>query len=134
MSVREKLASRRYAGTVDFTIEEHTEDRVVARMPVTEAMLNPFGTVHAGAMIWFADVTATLCAIGDLESVGEDGRGFPLAIDLHTVLIGNQRDGELTATARPVRRGKQLVVIRTEVTGKDGRLLIDVTTTHTRAG
>lgn len=134
MSVRAKLSSTRIHGEIDFTIEEHDPERVTARMPVTPGMLNPFGTVHAGAMIWFADVAATLCAIGDLDSVDETGRGFPLAVDLHTVLIGNQREGELTAVARPVRRGQRVTVVRTEVTGSDGRLLIDMTTTHVPAG
>ena len=28
-------------------------------MPIKAGMLNPFGTVHAGAMLWLADVTGT---------------------------------------------------------------------------
>ena len=134
MSVAGKLGARRYEGAIDFEIVSSGGDEAVARMPVTERMLNPFGTVHAGAMIWFADIAATVCAIGDPASVGEDGKGFPLAVDLHTVLLGNQSDGELTATARIVRRGGKLVVVRTEVTGAKGRLLIEMTTTHLRAG
>ena len=69
-------------------------------------------------------------APGDPATIGPGGAGFPLAVDLHTVLAGNQRDGLLTATARPVRRGKSLVVIRTEVTGEGEKLLISMTTTH----
>ena len=34
-------------------------------MPIGDGMLNPFGTVHAGALLWFADVVATVLAIGD---------------------------------------------------------------------
>lgn len=133
MSVRDKLSASHYEGGIAFDIEEHSADRVVARMPVGPAMLNPFGTVHAGAMIWFADIAATLCAIGDLDTVDEAGRGFPLAVDLHTVLAGNRRDGTLTATARPVKRGKAMTVIRTEVTAEDGALLISLTSTHVSA-
>ena len=133
MSVREKLGARTYKGGLEFDILEAGPDKAVATMPVTDSMLNPFGTVHAGAMIWFADVTATVCAIGDPDSVAADGSNFPLAVDLHTVLAGNQKDGILTATAIPVRRGRNMVVIRTEVTGKDGKLLISMTTTHVAA-
>ena len=78
-------------------------------------------------------MTATVCAVGDPARVSDNGAGFPLAVDLHTVLISNVRDGLLTATARPVRRGRSLIVIRTEVTGEDGRILIDMTTTHVPA-
>lgn len=130
MSVTDQSSQRHYEGGIAFDIIEAGPDRAVAQMPVTVSMLNPFGTVHAGAMIWFADVTATVCAIGDPATIGEGGAGFPLAVDLHTILAGNQRDGILTATATPVRRGKSLVVIRTDVTGEGGRLLISMTTTH----
>ncbi len=134
MSVSDKLGTRRYEGGIAFEIVSSGGDEAVSKMPVTESMLNPFGTVHAGALIWFADITATVCAIGDPSSVDAGGKGFPLAVDLHCVLLANQRDGELTATSRIVRRGGKLVVVRTEVTGAEGRLLIDMTTTHLRAG
>ncbi len=133
MSVRARTTARRYEGAIAFDIIEAGADRAVATMPVTESMLNPFGTVHAGALIWFADITATVCALGDPGNVGEDGKGFPLAVDLHTVLISNVKGGAVTATAQPVRRGRQLIVIRTTVTGDDGRVLIDMTTMHVPA-
>ncbi len=133
MAVGEKSSAQHFKGDLQFEIVESGPERAVAVMPVTSGMLNPFGTVHAGAMIWFADVTATVCAIGDPSSIGPTGAGFPLAVDLHAVLAANQKDGVLTATSVPVRRGKQLVVIRTDVTGKDGRLLISMTTTHVPA-
>ncbi|MFQ5953733.1 MAG: PaaI family thioesterase [Kiloniellales bacterium] len=132
MSLREKLSSKRYQGAIEFIVEERSADRVVAKMPIRDGVLNPFGTVHAGAMIWLADVAATLCAIGDSE-IDDKGRGFPLAVDLHAVLLGNQRQGVLTAEAQVVRRGGRVIVVRTEVTGDNGALLIDVTTTHVPA-
>jgi hypothetical protein len=45
-------------------------------------------------------------------------------------LLGNVRDGELTATASFVRRGRRISVVRTAVTDAAGRLLVDVTTNH----
>ncbi len=133
-NIRQKLAENKWKGEIGFTIESREPERVVARMPVTEAAKNPFGTMHAGALIWFADIAATLCAIGDLDSIGEDGSGFPLAVDLHTVLSGNEKAGDLIATSTTVKRGGKLIVIRTDVRGDTGRLLIDMTTTHLRAG
>jgi 1,4-dihydroxy-2-naphthoyl-CoA hydrolase len=120
-------------GEIAFSIVEASEEHVRARMPVTPGVLNPLGMVHAGAMIWFADVAATRLAIGDAQ-IGTDGEGFQLAIDLHAALVGNQRDGELFAEARFVRRGKRVTVVRTRVTGAEGRLLLDMTTTHVPSG
>jgi uncharacterized protein (TIGR00369 family) len=128
-SMKEHILRAKRSGNLEFFIEERTDDCVTSRMPVTEGILNPFGTVHAGAMLWMADVTATLMAIGETE-IGADGKGFPLAVDLHTTLLGNQREGEIRAEARIVRRGKRIIVVRTRVTGDQGRLLAEVTTTH----
>ena len=79
-------------GEIAFSIVEADEEHVRAIMPVTPGILNPFGTIQAGAMIWFADVAATLLAIGDAQ-IGSDGKGFQLAIDLHAALVGNPRTG-----------------------------------------
>ena len=133
MNIKQKLSQNKWTGQIEFTIETRDPDLVVAKMPVSEEAKNPFGTLHAGALIWFADIAATLCAVGDLESIDENGKGFPLAVDLHTVLLGNEREGELTARSTTVKRGRKLIIVRTEVFGEMGRLLIDMTTTHLRA-
>lgn len=61
------------------------------------------------------------------------GSGFPLAINLSAALTGNQKDGSFTATSQYVRKGRSLSVVRTTVTGDDGRLIADVTTSHVPA-
>ena len=47
---QENIQSSRRTGSIEFFIEERDENRVISRMPVAEGMLNPFGTVQAGAM------------------------------------------------------------------------------------
>lgn len=118
-----------YEGALVFDIVHDSPEETVAHMPVTPAMHNPFGTVHAGALIWFADVTATTLALQG-KPVAPGMSGFPLAINLAAQLLGNCREGVLVATARFVKRGRTLAVVRTAVTGPDGTLLIEVTTSH----
>jgi len=132
MDIQEHLNTARRTGELEFIIEERRQDCVVSRMPVVPGSLNPFGTVQAGAMLWMADVTATVLAIGCTE-LGEKGQGFPLAINVNASLPGNQRGGEILAEARFVRKGKRVTVVRTRVTGDQGRLLAEVTTTHVPA-
>lgn len=120
-------------GTIDFTIVERSEDQVVGAMPVRPGILNPYGVVHAGALLWFADVCATTLALGGADA-SPGGSGFPLAIDLHAAFLGNQQEGVLEARAAFVKRGRRVSVVRTTVTGNGGRLLADVTTTHVPAG
>ena len=128
----EKIAESRKTGEIEFSIKERKPDCVISIMPVKKGILNPFGTVQAGAMLWLADVTATVLALQNVE-LRPDGKGFPLAINLNTSLLGNQRNGEIRAEARFVRSGKRVTVIRTRVTGTRDRLLAEVTTTHVPA-
>ena len=131
-NINQHVNQARRTGEIEFFIEERSEDRVVSRMPISKGALNPFGTIHAGAMLWLADVTATVLAIGNTR-IGEKGQGFPLAINLNANLLGNQRGGEIRAEARFVRQGKRVTVVRTLVTGDNGKLLAEVTTNHVPA-
>ena len=127
--LQEHIKSAKRKGNIEFFIEERNEKFVVSRMPVASGIQNPFGTVQAGALIWLADVTASVLAI-TAHTVRNDGTGFPLAIDIHSTLIGNQRDGEIKAEARFVHSGKQVQVIKTRITGNGNRLLAEMTSTH----
>jgi 1,4-dihydroxy-2-naphthoyl-CoA hydrolase len=120
----------RVQGTIDFTITERTAERVVAQMPVTTGILNPFGVAHAGAMLWFADVTATVLVKGPDGETAEGMKGFPLAISLNANFLANQREGTFKAVAVFVKKGKTVSVVRTTITGADEKLIADVTTSH----
>jgi uncharacterized protein (TIGR00369 family) len=116
-------------GAIEFTITEHTDDRVVSEMPIQPGIKNPFGGVHAGAMLWFADVTATRLVLGERD-ISEGMQRFPLAISLNGNFVGNQTEGMLTAVASFVKRGRTVSIVRTAVTGAAGKLIADVTTSH----
>lgn len=119
-------------GNIEFRIIEQHDERVVGEMPVQAGILNPFGTVHAGATLWFADVCATALAFGNRDMT-EGVAGFPLAVTLHANLLGNQTDGVFRATAVFVKKGRRLTVVRTTVTSKDGRQIAEVVTSHVPA-
>ena len=116
-------------GHIEFTIVEQGAERVVSEMPVTGGIKNPYGTVHAGATLWFADVTATMLVMGRSDA-SEGMKGFPLAINLNANLIGNQTDGKFRAVSTFVKRGRTVSVVRTEVYGDGDKLIADVTTNH----
>ena len=115
--------------SISFTVTERSSDRVVSEMPISSSIRNPYGVVHAGAMLWMADVTATVLVMGR-ENVAESGAGFPLAISLNASFLSNQRDGLLKAVATFVKRGRTVSVVRTVVYGVDDKLIADVTTSH----
>ena len=116
-------------GNIEFTITEQTEDIVISKMPVLDGIKNPFGVAHAGAILWFADVTATMLVMGKIDAK-EGMQGFPLAINLNANLTSNQKSGEFVAKSEFVKRGRTVSVVRTTVTGSDGKMIADVTTSH----
>ncbi len=131
--LHEHIQSSERSGHIAFSIIERSDVCVISRMPVQRGILNPFGVVQAGAMVWLADVTASVLVL-EAHSAEASGKGFPLAIDLHTCLFANQKDGEIKAEARFVRKGRKVSVVRTRLTGNGDRLLAEVTSTHVPAG
>ena len=119
----------RHSGNLDFQIVERTPDLAIGRMEVADGALNPFGTIHAGAMVWFADVVATTLALGDNE-VRPGEAGFPLALTFDVNLLANRSDGMISATARFVKQGRTISTVRTVVTGPDDKPLLELTSTH----
>ena len=116
-------------GELEFSTVEHTTERVVAEMPIRDGMKNPFGVVHAGAILWFADVNATRLVMGPVEA-SAGMKGFPLAINLSANFIGNQTEGTFKAVSSFVKRGRTVSIVRTLVYGEGDKLIADVTTNH----
>jgi 1,4-dihydroxy-2-naphthoyl-CoA hydrolase len=116
-------------GSIEFSIIERADNRVVSEMPIRAGIKNPFGVVHVGAILWLADVTATVLVMGSAQA-SEGMKGFPLAITLNANFIGNQTDGMFTAVSSFVKHGHTVSIVRTLVYGADEKLIADVTTNH----
>lgn len=80
-------------------------------------------------MLWFADVTATVPVIGDINP-REGMKGFPLAISLNAHFLSNQREGQFRAVSSFVKKGRTVSAVRTVVYGKADRVIADVATSH----
>ncbi len=122
----------RVEGRIEFTILEQVPEQVISEMPIQPGILNPFGVVNAGAILWFADVTATVLAMGSTQT-GEGVAGFPLAISLNANFVSNQKTGKFRAVASFVKKGKTVSVVRTTVFGENDKLIADVSTNHVAA-
>jgi len=116
-------------GHIEFEVVEHGAERVVSEMPIRAGIKNPYGVVHAGAILWLADVTATRLVMGPARTT-EGMKGFPLAISLNANFLGNQGEGAFRAIATFVKRGRTINVVRTLVYGASDKLVADVTTNH----
>ena len=119
----------RVDGRIEFYVIDQTPGQVISEMPIQPGIINPYGVVHAGAILWFADVTATFLAMGSAEA-SAGMAGFPLAISLNANFASNQKEGTLKAIATFVKKGRTISIVRTTVLGEDDRLIADVTTNH----
>lgn len=119
-------------GRIEFQVLEQSPEQVVSEMPIQPGVKNPYGVVHAGAILWFADVTASILVMGAVRP-DEGMAGFPLAITLNANFVANQKEGTFKAIASYVKRGKTINVVRTTVLGENDRLIAEVTTNHVAA-
>ena len=55
----------KFKGDIEFTITEQSAEQVTGEMPIQAGLLNPYGIVNAGAIVWFADVCASILVFGD---------------------------------------------------------------------
>ena len=119
-------------GHIKFTVIERSSEEVISEMPIQPGILNPFGTVNAGATLWLADVNASVLV---LEGVNpEQGmKGFPLAISINANLLGNNTAGAFVAKSNYVKKGRTVSVVKTTVTDTSGKLIAEVTTSHVQS-
>ena len=129
MQLSEIGVEMKFKGSIEFSVLEQTEDRVVSEMPIRSGVKNPFGVVQVGAILWLADVSATVLVIGPTQAT-EGMKGFPLAINLNANFIGNQPGGTFKAVASFVKRGRMVSIVRTSVYGEGDKLIADITTNH----
>jgi uncharacterized protein (TIGR00369 family) len=104
-------------------------DQYVAVVHIEPHHCNPTGNINGGVFLSMADNLSTGAANqAYFEKTGE--RKFMVGVDVHAVMLANQQGGTIRAVALPVRVGRRITVIRTQVWGDDDRLLAEVTTTH----
>lgn len=119
-------------GHIKFAVIERSSEEVISEMPIQPGILNPFGTVNAGATLWLADINASVLV---LEGVSpEQGmKGFPLAININANLLGNNTAGTFVAKSNYVKKGRTVSVVKTTVTDTSGKLIAEVTTSHVQS-
>lgn len=126
------MSSNPHDGEIRFTATFASPSEASGTMEIDDGIRNPFGTIHAGALIWFADVVATTLCLQDAKP--EQGmQNLPLAINLTANLLSNCREGTLYAHASYVKKGRQVSTVRTIVETSEKKILVEVTTTHIAA-
>jgi 1,4-dihydroxy-2-naphthoyl-CoA hydrolase len=81
------------------------------------------GVMHGGVLMALADTCGGVCAFLNLP----EGAQGTTTIESKTNFLRAVREGHVTASTRPLHRGRTLIVIDSELTREDGSLAAKVT-------
>src|SRR6202161_3083283 len=95
-----------------------TPDDVVLRVEVGPKVHQPYGILHGGVSALLAEGAAS---IGGAVSVGPDE--IVVGTELNCSHLRSMTSGTLTATATPIRKGRNVHVWAIELTDDDDRLI-----------
>ncbi len=87
-------------------------------LAVTDAVRQPFGLVHGGAILTLAE---SLASFGTYEGVKDDGMAA-MGQEINASLMRPILDGHVNAKATARRRGRTAWVWEVEITDDEGRL------------
>ena len=96
---------------------ELTADKVVLEMDVGPPVYQPFGILHGGASAVIAESAASLGAFLNVDPTEH----YVVGTDLNISHMRARRDGTLTATATPIRRGRTMHVWDIRLDDEEGR-------------
>ena len=119
---------RQLVGTMPFAVQLGIEidgasaEEVVGRMAWAPERCTAGGVLHGGALMSLADSLGGVCAFLNLPP----GAGTA-TISSSTNMIRAVREGEVTATSRPLHVGRSVIVVQTELRDGEGRLVAQVT-------
>jgi len=111
-----------HAVALGVTLESATADEVVGGLDWAPERCTAGGVIHGGVLMALADSVGAVCAFLGLP----EGAGTATTSST-THFLRAVREGRVTATARPVHRGRSQIVVRTDLTDGSGRLVATVT-------
>jgi 1,4-dihydroxy-2-naphthoyl-CoA hydrolase len=107
------------SATMGMRLREASPDAVRLELDWREELCTAGGVLHGGALMSLADTAGALCAFLNLPA----GAQGTTTIESKTNLLAAVRTGAVTATSTPLRAGRTVIVVETELRGEDGGLV-----------
>jgi uncharacterized protein (TIGR00369 family) len=115
-----------FASTLGIELLEASPELVRARIAWAPERTTDANVMHGGVIMALAD---TCGGIGAFLNLPEGARGTA-TIESKTNFLRAVREGSVTASARPLHKGRTLIVLETEVARDDGKLAAKVSQTQ----
>ncbi len=103
-----------------------TPDEVTGALPWREDLCTSGGVLHGGVLMSLGDALGAYCALLNLPAESTS----TTTIESKTNFLRAVRGGRISATSRPLHRGRTMIVVDTEIRDPDGRLVARVTQTQ----
>jgi 1,4-dihydroxy-2-naphthoyl-CoA hydrolase len=111
-----------FADTLGIELVSATPEEVVGRLAWREELCTTGGLLHGGVLMSLADNLGGVCAYLNLPA----GAGTA-TISSSTNFMHGVRRGHVTATVRPLRVGRSVIVVQTELRDDAGELVAQTT-------
>jgi uncharacterized protein (TIGR00369 family) len=121
-SLAELTAVVPFAVELGIELDAASSVEVVGRLRWRQELCTAGGTLHGGALMSLADNLGGVCAYLNLPA----GAGTA-TISSSTNFLRAVREGAVTGTTRPLRVGRSVIVIQTELRDDSGRLVAQTT-------
>jgi 1,4-dihydroxy-2-naphthoyl-CoA hydrolase len=115
-----------FAKELGIELLEATPDFVRARLDWAPQRCTAGGIMHGGALIALADNSGGVLAFMNMP----EGASGTATIESKTNFMRAVSEGSVTATSRPLHKGRTLMVIESELARDDGKLAAKVTQTQ----
>lgn len=115
-----------FARALDIELERAEREEVIGRLAWATEYCTAGGILHGGALMSLADTCGGVLAFLNLPP----GASGTATVESKSSFLRAVRDGDVTATSRPLHRGHTLMVVETELTRRDGSLAAKVTQTQ----
>ena len=116
------VAAMPFAAGVGVELRSASPDEVVGVLAWAPERCTAGGVMHGGALMTLADSVGALCAF-----LGLPEGATTATTGSSTLLFRAVTEGEVTATARPLHRGRRSVIVQTDLVDAQGRRVAQVT-------
>jgi uncharacterized protein (TIGR00369 family) len=118
----ELIATMPFAVLLGIELAQASSSEVVGAVQWREELCTSAGLLHGGVLMSLADSLGGLCAYLNLPS----GAGTA-TISSSTNFLRGVREGRVTARSRPLRAGRTVIVVQTDLHDDAGRLVSQTT-------
>jgi uncharacterized protein (TIGR00369 family) len=111
-----------FAELLGIELDQASPSEVAGRLWWREELCTAGGLLHGGVLMALADSLGGLCAYLNLPAGASTA-----TISSSTNLLRAVREGVVIARARPLRVGRTVIVVQTDCSADDGRLIAQTT-------